>query len=201
MNKQLEHFESPIVLSNEDEIWTRTLAETNDEAGRTVTVRVVPYNTIGNPTRKSFERFAPGSLTKTTTERANKIPLTWEHVSARGPQIGVSRGFQERSDGMYGAFYISKTTDGNDALQLLKDGALHSGSLGFYPERTGTFTHNRSQGIEIREARLDHYALIGGTPAYEDAAPLSLREQAEDIEDQRRIARLEQERHWLRTHS
>lgn len=198
MTKQLEYFDSPVVVDTDD-VWARSLDESNDAEGRTLTVRVVPYGTIGNPTPRTYERVARGAFTKTAQERAEQIPLTLGHMSTGGPQIGISRGFQDRSDGLYGNFIISDTSAGRDALALLHDRALHSVSMGFQPHRTGTFTHERKQGVEIKEASLHHLALLGVQPAYKDAVPISLREQEDDHDEasRKRLLFVERERLYL----
>lgn len=70
-----------------------------------------------------------GAFTKTINERMPKkaIKLLWQHFDPLGmPQV-----LEEDSKGLYVKGAISKTTLGNEALVLMKDGVVDGMSIGF----------------------------------------------------------------------
>ena len=72
-----------------------------------------------------------GAFDQTLKDRA-KRPLLWQH-DMREP-IGVEQSLTPDSKGLLGTWRISKTARGQDAYELLKDGAIDSLSIGYFTE-------------------------------------------------------------------
>lgn len=71
-----------------------------------------------------------GAFLDTLSRRTPK--LLWQHDV--GEPLGKVVSLKEDDRGLYGEFKISRTTRGQDAYQLLKDGAIDSMSIGYIPE-------------------------------------------------------------------
>src|SRR5690606_3356601 len=128
--------------------------ELRSEERREIVARTLPFGerimVRGRP-----ERFAPGIKVS-----GEKVRLTTaHHTQSNGTPtpIGKLVGIEERQDGVYGTFVISKTTHGDEALTLARDGVLDV-SAGFINER-------QSQDGTITQARLHHVTLTP-FPAY-----------------------------------
>lgn len=64
---------------------------------------------------------------------ARRVPkLLWQHDMSE--PIGKVLGLTEDDRGLHGEFKLSRTTRGQDAYQLLKDGAIDSMSIGYIPD-------------------------------------------------------------------
>lgn len=142
--------------------------------GRTVSGRIVPYNTPTNLWGNVFERFKPGSLTKTVRERGGGVELRLTHG---GGPIGRAVEWEDRDDGMHAVFRVSDIQRGNEALTLLRDKVLHAFSIGFIPvsNRTQILEEEKRVTYERGEVKLDHVALVSH-PAYKAARVLAVRE-------------------------
>ena len=142
--------------------------------GRTVGGLVVPY---GTPTEiremggTYTEVFRAGAFAKSIAERGSKTKLLAAHQRDRLP-IGKASALVETADGLLGEFYVSRTQAGDDALELIRDGALDAFSVGFEPIRD-EWSRDRSS-VERVEARLWEVSLVT-IPAYEDALVSSVR--------------------------
>lgn len=147
-----------------------------DGDGRTVEGRVVPYDApaplFGD---RVFEVFKRGAFTKTLRERGKGVPLYLTH-HARS-LIGRAVEWRDQDDGLHASFRVSETDQGEEALTLIRDGALHSFSIGFIPVPGKTKIideDNRKVIYERSEVKLDHVALVPN-PAYRQARVLALR--------------------------
>ena len=69
------------------------------------------------------------ACTKTITEGmpSNRIKVLWQH----GEPLGLPLEMHEDSTGLWVKGYVSKTTLGNDALELMKDKVVDRMSIGF----------------------------------------------------------------------
>ena len=146
--------------------------------GRTVGGLVVPYNTpteIREMAGSYIETFRPGAFAKSISERGSKVKLLAEHSRGSLP-IGKAVNFRETGAGLHGEFYVSRTQAGDEALELVRDGALDSFSVGFEPLKD-TWSADRAS-VERVEARLWETSLVG-IPAYEDALITSVRSDEE----------------------
>ena len=142
--------------------------------GRTVGGLVVPYNTPTEIRDKSgayTETFRPGAFAKTIAERGTKVKLLASHSQSTLP-IGKATSLVDRSDGLHGEFYVSRTQAGDDALELVRDGALDAFSVGFEPVKD-EWSRDRVT-VDRVEARLWEVSLVA-IPAYETALVSSLR--------------------------
>lgn len=154
--------------------------------GRTVAGIVVPFGRValvsdGGP--RYEEGFELGSFTKTIRERGDRVKLLSQHDSRRNP-LGRATMLREDAAGLFGEFRISATAAGDEALELLRDGALDSFSVGFAPVKhvkRGRTTWRTE--VALREASLVTF------PAYEDARVEAVRAW-EDLSDEEREAAL-----------
>lgn len=129
------------------------------------------------------ESFLPGSFTKTISERGEKVPLLEAHRRDAMP-LGRATRMEETSDGLYAEFLISKTSRGEEALQLTRDGVMHSFSVGFVPVRDKrSETGDGRPMIQRQEVKLHHVGLISEVPAYENAKVLAVRDFDPDDEE------------------
>ena len=138
-----------------DSIEVRESAE-----GRRVCGVAAPFNSEFDA-GDYVERFAPGAFAKSIQERGDRIPL-----------------LEATSHGLYAEFLMSRTGRGDEALQLARDGVMHSFSVGFVPVRdTRRETADGRPLVQRDEVKLHHVGLISEVPAYADARVLSVRQE------------------------
>lgn len=138
-----------------------------DGTGRTVHGIVVPFD---HPSRVSdggapyMEGFRHGAFTRTIQHRGDKVKLLSQHNRTTNP-LGRATLLREDASGLYGEFHVSKTSAGDEALELLRDGALDSFSVGF-----GPINHARGADKTVwrTEVALREVSLVT-FPAYEGA--------------------------------
>ena len=139
--------------------------------GRTVTGIAVPYDT---PTyiasMGAEEQFVRGAFARTIAERGDRIKLLAQH-DARQMPLGRLTSLREDAAGLYIEGRISATQAGDEALQLLADGALDSFSVGFSPIRSEM---TRDGVVTRQEVKLHEVSLVS-FPAYEAARVLAVR--------------------------
>lgn len=153
--------------------------------GRTVAGIVVPYNRTaivsdGGP--RYEEGFRRGAFAKTIREAGKRVKLLSQHNAMSNP-LGRAMDLREDDAGLYGEFHVSKTASGDEALELLRDGALDSFSVGFRPVKhvkEGRVTWRTEVGL--REVSLVTF------PAYEDALVSAVRAFGDLSEEERREA-------------
>lgn len=138
-----------------------------DGAGRTVFGVVVPYGQVAevNDGRGPYrESFVAGAFARSVADRGAKVRLFINHDTMRRLPIGRATELADRPDGLHGAFVVSATRDGDEALTLVRDGVVDSFSVGFRPLR------ERSVGgvVERTEAALREVSLVA-MPAYAGA--------------------------------
>jgi HK97 family phage prohead protease len=140
----------------------------------------VPY---GRPTMigSYTEVFIRGAFADAGTH-----PLTASHPRDGGElPIGVSTELREANDGLHGTWKVSRTTLGDEVLELVRDGALTGLSIGFVPIPGGDkWSHDRSR-VERHKAELDHVGVVR-RPAYDTARIAAIR-----AEQQLRLWRLQ----------
>ncbi len=142
--------------------------------GRTIFGRVVPYGEVatvsdgGPPYRESFER---GVFARSISERGNKVLLRVEH-ERRSLPAGQAVEWEERSDGLHGAFLTADTTLGRDTLELVRSGMLDSFSVGFRPIPGGSMQRN---GVTVRTEAAIREVSIVDVPAYAGASVVGVR--------------------------
>lgn len=178
-------------MSNAD-IIERTLATTavevrDSDEGRRVCGIAAPFGSRYDA-GDFVESFLPGSFTKTIAERSDRVPLLEAHRRDAMP-LGRATTMTETGDGLYAEFLVSRTARGEEALQLARDGVMHSFSVGFVPVRDKRSTTPDGRPlVERREVKLHHVGLISELAAYDNARVLSVRDF--DPDDEERAPRL-----------
>jgi Escherichia/Staphylococcus phage prohead protease len=149
--------------------------------GRTLDVRVVPYNvptTVADPPRFTpyRESFLRGAFEKQlTTPGRDRVWLNVEHEQGFRGAIGRSLKFSDHEDGLHGSFGVLENADGDKALSLIRDGFLTGLSLEFK-----ALASRRLNGVVERvRAQLDAVSLCR-FPAYAGAEVLAVREEPEE---------------------
>jgi HK97 family phage prohead protease len=122
--------------------------------------------------RLVVETFQRGALAGTDLAR---IPLTATHPRDNQTlPIGVTVELEERADAAWGAWRVSKTTLGDEVLELARDGVPLGLSVGFHEVPGGNcWSPDRSRVTRTRAA-LDHVAVVR-VPAYEGAGVVGVR--------------------------
>jgi uncharacterized protein len=145
--------------------------------GRTVHGIVAPFDQpadIWEPDLGSFtETIRRGAFTRTLAERgASRVKLLAMHDDRALP-LGRATALREDARGLYGELRISKTAAGDEALELVRDGALDAFSIGFTVPRDGErWTPDRTR--ELVEIRLHEISLVN-FPAYAGALVAGVR--------------------------
>lgn len=135
-----------------------TMMETRDFAGLDLEVRsdgrtvhgiCVPYDT---PTlipdkRGSYEEVFRLGAFSSACQNPDKVKFLRNHN--RDGVLGRAQVLREDASGLYGEFRVSKTTAGDEAIELIRDGALDGLSVGFYPK-----TNRGTPGIDDVVERL-----------------------------------------------
>jgi uncharacterized protein len=156
-----------------------------DASGRTVRGIFVPWDrearvSDGGPFyREAFQR---GSLTKTFSERGDRVKFLSQH-DARSNPLGRAVLLREDAAGAYGEFAVSRTQAGDEALELIRDGVLDSFSVGFTPVK-----HEKRGEVVVRtEVALREVSLVT-FPAYEDARVAGIRAALDELPESERAA-------------
>lgn len=131
----------------------------------TIEGRAVPYDTPVVIGRWYTEVVARGAV------EADDVPLFWQH---REP-IGKITSTRDRKDGFWITAKVSDTTQGRDALTLLRDGAVKSLSIGFEPiEHTEATDDEGNLTVTRTKIRLCEVSVVN-FPAYEQAEVTKVR--------------------------
>jgi len=133
-----------------------------DGDGRTVIGIAVPYDVEQRIGPNVTEVFRPGVF-RDVTRAANRVKLLFQHKT--DAPIGRATMLEERPEGLYGEFRISKTEAGDEALELIRDGVLSNLSVGFQPLKD----EKRNGVINRIKAHLAEVSLVT-FGAYGDAA-------------------------------
>ncbi len=128
---------------------------------------VVPYDqetVVRDFDGEYRERFAPGAFRRSIAERGHKIKLLVAHDTRAHYPVGKVAELREEPHGLFGAFEIANTPDGDEALRNVEAGVVDAFSVGFRPIRD-----RRENGVVVRvEAALLEVSLTG-IPAYPGA--------------------------------
>jgi HK97 family phage prohead protease len=151
------------------ELEVRTTAE-----GRTIFGWATRYGTP-TPIRDSQgtydETMQAGMFSRSIAERGHKVPLLAVHNSRVMP-LGRASLLEDRQQGLWAEFAVSKTTAGDEAIELARDGAV-SFSVGFQAVRDAWTGNDRVTRLEAKLLEVSLCAL----PAYEDALVAGVRSQ------------------------
>ena len=147
----------------------------SDGDGRTVAGIAVPYDDpveIRTGLSTFTEVFRRGAFAKTISERGPaKVKFLLSHDTRKLP-LGRAVELREDAAGLFAEFRVSKTTEGDDALESIRDGALDALSIGFEPVKD---RWNKTRDfVERLEAKLFEVSATP-FPAYENAAIVGVR--------------------------
>lgn len=155
-----------------------TIEGTGD--GRTVDVRVVPWNTEARVTDNGrdyyIEKWMPGCFERQVSA-PNRVDvlMNFEHERGIGGVIGRGTQLKDQPDGFHGTFRMLQAADADKALELVNEGILTGVSLEAEPIESV-----REDGVVKRiKARLVNVALCR-SPAFADAQVLAVREAPEE---------------------
>lgn len=147
--------------------------------GRTVAGIAVPYDDpaeiredYGSRYGTFTEVFRRGVFAKTIEERGPaKVKFLLNHEYRKLP-LGIATLLREDAEGLYAEFRVSKTTEGDDALESIRDGAVDGLSIGFQPVKDRW--NKEKSAVERLEAKLLEVSATPW-PTYENAAIAAVR--------------------------
>ncbi len=122
--------------------------------GRTIFGIAVPYNKEQRITSTMIEVFRKGVFAE-VIKAPHRVKLLRGH--GENNVLGRATLLRETEEGLYAEFKISKTREGDEALELVKDGALDQLSVGFMPIKN----KKRPDGVMERiKAHLAEVSLV-----------------------------------------
>lgn len=125
-----------------------------DTKHRVVAGYAAPYNETSKLTpHPGGERFVPGAFAASLKGRQVFLNLCHQELHT----VGRSILFQERPEGLYGAFHIRKGPQGDQVLEEAADGYWPGMSVGF---REVSARRGADGAHEVTEAWLGHVALV-----------------------------------------
>lgn len=151
--------------------------------GRTVVGLAVPFDTwadIVDDEGVYRERFRQGAFAKTIAQRGDRVKALALHDRRRLP-LGRAHSLREDAHGFVAELRISQTREGDEALELVRDGALDALSIGFRPVEGGSEWNRDRTEVDRTEVRLNEISLVA-FPAYEDARILAVRHTADGLQ-------------------
>jgi HK97 family phage prohead protease len=145
--------------------------EIRNAAKRELGIFLLPWNTPVE-TVQGVEEFRAGAFSKVNP---SEVRLRMDH---QDPPTGRGLSIEERADGPYMTFRVSKTQRGDDQIALAMDGVSNGASIGFN-ELPGSTDIEQRNGRRIRVHRRVDLREVSTTwrPVYERAAVLSIRSQ------------------------
>lgn len=156
------------------------IADTDPDQ-RTIVGIAVPFN---DPTpiyehgRLFTETIEHGAFRDSLAKRGTRMPILLHH-DQRALPVGRPSSLRETPVGLMVEARISDTTDGNDALTLVRDGVLDGLSIGFSVPEGGDTWNSRFTERSVQRANLHEISLVN-FPAY-DAARITAVRQAADV--------------------
>jgi HK97 family phage prohead protease len=145
--------------------------------GRTIVGIAVPFDDpteIHQDGRTFVETFKRGAFARTIRERgAAKVKLLSQHNDRSNP-LGRLTVAREDAAGLYIEGRVSQTQAGDEALELVRDGALDAFSIGFTVPPGGAVWSNRDRNVDIVEAALREVSVVS-FPAYSNAVIQAVR--------------------------
>lgn len=172
----------------ETRLITRAVAEVTPGEGRTLDVRIVPYNTVaevsdgGRPVYREMwvEGAFADQVRGAQAGRADKVFVNYRHGQAISDVLGHGISLRESSDGFYGSFAIHDTPDGEKALYMVREKVLAGVSLEAFAKKS---VKSRDGVVQRVKAHLVNIALCPAG-AYEGAGVLAIREEEIIDEDE-----------------
>lgn len=157
--------------------------------GRTVVGIAVPFDRpaeIRDTSGTYAETFRRGAFARTIADRGDRVKFLAQH-ERRSLPLGRALVLREDTAGLYAEFRVSKTQHGDEALELIRDGALDALSIGFRPLRD-RWTADRS-AVDRLEVRLDEVSAVA-FPAFADALIAGVRSDLPHISHEAAVRRL-----------
>lgn len=154
--------------------------------GRTVYGIAVPFDreaTVNDGFGAYREVFRMGAFKKTIRENGARVKFLANHK--RDMPIGKAVSLREDPEGLIGEFRVSNTPEGNNALELIRDGVYDSFSIGF--AKVPGKDRDKDGLTERLEVKLREVSILA-FPAYEGALVAGVRQQFTDEELERFIA-------------
>jgi HK97 family phage prohead protease len=147
-----------------------------DGDGRTIFGVLVPYDAptqIAEPGGSYQETFVRGAFNAQLADPAavGRVKLLSQHRRDMNP-LGRAVELRDDAAGLVGAFRVANTQAGDEALELVRDGALDAFSIGFKP--IGDEWNSRRTEVVRRSALLRETSLVT-FPAYAGAAIAGVR--------------------------
>jgi phage head maturation protease len=169
---------------------SQTVIEVRSESKRELDIRIVPWNEIITH-QNGPEVFARGAFSDVDPGKV-RLKAPDNDGYHRGPTVGRGIALEERDDGAYMTFKVSKTQPGDELLTLVADGVVGGASVGFEEVPGGTSIQQRNgRRVHVYErVGLDH-VLATWRPAYERAAVIAMRSKEEEAvmaDDQAAVA-------------
>ena len=125
-----------------------------DGDGRTIYGMAVPYNKEQRINATVTEIFRKGVFAD-VIRAPHRVKLLRGH--GENNVLGRATLLKETDEGLYAEFRISKTREGDEALELVRDGALDQLSIGFMPIKN----RKRPDGVMERiKAHLAEVSLV-----------------------------------------
>ena len=125
-----------------------------DGDGRTIYGMAVPYNKEQRINSTITEIFRKGVFAD-VIRAPHRVKLLRGH--GENNVLGRATLLKETDEGLYAEFRISKTREGDEALELVRDGALDQLSIGFMPIKN----RKRPDGVMERiKAHLAEVSLV-----------------------------------------
>lgn len=103
--------------------------------GRTICGIVVPWNAPTRINDTTVEQFARGAFNH-QLGKPSRVRLEREHVQLGGVLIGAGQAMRNDAAGLYMELRASKTREGDETLELVKDGALDQLSVAFHERQS-----------------------------------------------------------------
>lgn len=120
--------------------------------GRTVFGLAVPFNQateVNDGWGPYLEEFKRGAFTKTIHSGVERVKFLSFH-DKRSMPLGRASLLREDAAGLYGEFLISKTRAGDEAIELIRDGALDGFSVGFVPVKDRELKRGHVERLEVK---------------------------------------------------
>lgn len=155
--------------------------------GRTVYGIAVPFDReamVNDGYGPYREVFRMGAFKKTIRENGGRVKFLANHK--RDNPIGKAISLREDATGLVGEFRVSKTPEGDNALELVRDGVFDSFSIGF-AKVPGKDREGKDGLVERLEVKLREVSILA-FPAYEGALVAGVRSQFSDEELERVLA-------------
>jgi len=132
-------------------------------AERLIEARVITWETPIDA-GSYVETFAPDSFKQTLRKRGDRVKLLLHHDQTR--PVGLAQGWAPDDVGLIGRFRVSRTPDGDAALEQAADGTLDV-SIGFLPSPGGDQwaadrRSVRRTAVELHEVSLVALAAVDG---------------------------------------